>query len=99
MAPPWLTAVAGGVELAVLVQPRASRSRVVGEHDGMLKIQLAAPPVDGEANSELVALLARLLGVPKRLVTLVSGETSRRKRVRVAGVEPTAAEAVMNAGK
>jgi uncharacterized protein (TIGR00251 family) len=95
MARPWLTQTPGGVELAVLVQPRASRSRVVGEHDGLLKIQLAAPPVEGEANAALIEMLARLLGVPKRQVSLISGETSRRKRVRIEGVEPAAAEAVM----
>ena len=46
----YLTATAGGVEIAVHAQPRASRSRLVGEHDGRLKVQLAAPPVEGEAN-------------------------------------------------
>lgn len=97
--PPWLIAVPGGVELLVVVQPRASRSRLVGEHDGHLKIQLAAPPVDGEANDALTDLLARLLSVPRGRVTLVSGQTSRRKRVRVQGVEPATALAVMNAGK
>ncbi len=91
----WVVPVAGGCELSVLVQPRASRSRIVGEHDGMLKIQLAAPPVDGEANAALIELLARLLGVPKRQISLVSGEASRRKRVRVVGVEPDGARAVM----
>jgi uncharacterized protein (TIGR00251 family) len=94
--PPWLTAVPGGVELAVLAQPRASRSRVVGEHGGMLKIQLAAPPTDGEANEELIHALARLLRVRTARVGLVSGRTSRRKRVRVEGVEPAAVIAAMD---
>lgn len=93
--PPWLQAVPGGVELAVLAQPRASRSRVVGEHGGLLKIQLAAPPVEGEANAELLTTIAHLLHVARRQVSLVSGETSRRKRVRVEGVEPAAVLAVM----
>jgi len=87
--------VEGGVELLVLVQPRASRSRVVGEHGGYLKVQLAAPPVDGAANAALLELLADLLGVPRRQVSLVSGESSRRKRVRAAGVDAPRAEAVM----
>lgn len=91
MTPPWLREVPDGVELAILVQPRASKSRVVGEHDGQLKIQLAAPPVDGEANAALVELLARLLEVPRRAVSLVSGDASRRKRVRVDGVAPAEA--------
>ncbi len=94
----WLKQVAGGVELSVLVQPRASRTRVVGEHDGQLKIQLAAPPVDGEANAALLEFLAKALGVPKRQVALVSGDASRRKRVSVHGIDAATAEAVMSAG-
>ena len=97
--PPWLTAVPGGVEIAVLARPRASRSQVMGEHGGMLRIQLAAPPVDGEANAELLQTIVRLLGVARRQVTLVSGETSRRKRVRVEGVEPAAVVAAMNVSR
>ncbi len=96
MAAPWLKAVADGVELAVLVQPRASRTRVVGEHDGLLKLQLAAPPVDGEANAALLEFLAKALGVPRRQVTLSAGDASRRKRVKVVGVDAARAEAVMS---
>ncbi|HEY8212253.1 MAG TPA: DUF167 family protein [Myxococcaceae bacterium] len=95
MPPPWISQVQGGVELRVLVQPRASRSRVVGEHGGALKIALAAPPVDGAANEALVELLAELLGVPRRQVSLVSGQSSRRKAVRVSGVDAARAEAVI----
>ena len=98
MAPPWLKAVPGGVELSVLVQPRASRTRVLGEHDGLLKIQLAAPPVDGEANAALVEFLAKLLGVPRRQVSLISGDASRRKRVALQGVEIAQVEAVITSG-
>ncbi len=85
--PPWLRAAAGGVTLEVLVQPRASRTRVAGEHDGRLKIQLAAPPVDGEANAALQAFLAAALEVRKADVAIERGETGRRKTVRVAGVD------------
>lgn len=95
MPPPWLCAVEGGVRLQVLVQPRASRSRVLGEHGGALKIALAAPPVDGAANEALVELLADLLGVPRRQVSLVSGQASRRKTIQVAGVDAARAEAVI----
>ncbi|XXF75471.1 DUF167 domain-containing protein [Myxococcaceae bacterium GXIMD 01537] len=98
MAAAWLRPVAEGVELAILVQPRASRTRVVGEHDGQLKVQLAAPPVDGEANAALVEFLAKALGVPRRQVELVSGDASRRKRVVVRGIDAARAEAVMSAG-
>jgi len=98
VAAPWLKPVPGGVELSLLVQPRASRTRVLGEHDGLLKVQLAAPPVDGEANAALVEFLAKLLGVPRRQVSLIAGDASRRKRVSVQGVETAQVEAVMTSG-
>ncbi len=87
--PAWLKQGDGTCELAVLVQPRASRTRVVGEHDGRLKIALAAPPVDGEANAALVEFLSDELGVRKADVALLDGETSRRKRLAVRGVALT----------
>jgi hypothetical protein len=89
--PAWARDGAGGAVLDVLVQPRASRTRVAGEHDGRLKIQLAAPPVDGEANAALVAFLADALEVKRADVALLAGETGRRKRVRIAGVAAAAA--------
>lgn len=67
-------------------QPRASRSKLVGEHGGRLKIQLAAPPVDGEANEALVALLADILKIPRRQIEITSGQSGRRKTVRVHGL-------------
>ncbi len=98
MVAPWLKSLPEGVELTLLIQPRASRTRVVGEHDGQLKIQLAAPPVDGEANAALVEFLAKALGVPKRQVALVAGDASRRKRVVVQGIDAARAKAVITAG-
>ena len=89
-APAWARDGAGGAVLEVLVQPRASRTRVVGEHDGRLKIQLAAPPVDGEGNAALLEFLAHALHVKKADVALLAGETGRRKRVRVAGLSAAA---------
>lgn len=84
--------------LEVLVQPRASRTRVVGVHDGRLKVQLAAPPVDGEANAALVAFLAGALGVRRADVTITRGETGRRKTVRVAGTTAAQVEGALAAG-
>jgi len=83
---PWLRELPGAVVLEVLVQPRASRTRAAGEHGGRLKIQLAAPPVDGEANRALVEFLAEELGIRKVDVAILRGETGRRKTVRVSGV-------------
>lgn len=81
-----ISASATGLRLDVYVQPRASRSEIVGEHDGALRVRLAAPPVDNAANEALVALLAKALGVPKRDIRVVTGATSRRKVVEVSGV-------------
>jgi uncharacterized protein (TIGR00251 family) len=77
----------GGVIIAVRVIPRASRSRAAGTRDGALLVRLQAPPVDGAANAELIAVIADLLDVSRRAVTIVSGERGRSKRVRVAGVD------------
>jgi hypothetical protein len=98
VAGPWLKDVPGGVEISVKVQPRASRSKVVGELGTELKVQLAAPPVDGEANEALVELFAKLFRVPKRQVELISGAASRNKRVRVGGLDSTAVQAAMKDG-
>lgn len=72
-----------GFVFEVRVQPRARREGVAGGHAGALKIALNAPPVDGAANEALVALLARELGLRKSEVEILSGESSRRKRIRV----------------
>jgi len=93
--PAWLRQEPGGIVLEVLVQPRASRTRVAGEHGGRLKIHLAAPPVDGEANAALGEFLAGALGVRRAAVTVVRGQSGRRKTVRVAGAAAGAAEAAL----
>ena len=67
--------------------PRAGRSGFAGRRDGALVVRLSAAPVDGAANDELIALIAKTLRIPKRNVTIVSGERSRSKRIRIAGVE------------
>lgn len=76
----------GGV-IDIRVVPRAGRSGVAGLRDGALLVRLAAAPVDGAANAELIDVLARALHIPKRQVTIVGGERSRSKRVRVAGMD------------
>ena len=75
-----------GVTFTVRVAPRATRTEVAGVHDGALKVRIAAPPVEGAANEELMRFLARALGVPTRAVEIVAGHTSKTKRVRVRGV-------------
>ena len=78
----------------VHVQPRASRSEVVGTHGAALKVRLLAPPVDGTANEALVALLAEELGVPRRDVRIVHGATSRTKVVEIEGTTADAVRAL-----
>jgi uncharacterized protein len=72
------------VTLEVHCQPGARKSEVVGVHGGALKIRVAAPAVEGKANVALVAFLADQFGVPQRAVTIVRGETARRKTVHIA---------------
>jgi uncharacterized protein (TIGR00251 family) len=94
----WARDVPGGVELLVLVQPRASRTQAVGILDGRLKIALAAPPVDGEANDALVSYLADELDVRRGQIELLDGATSRRKRVVVRGVAADSARVLLLSG-
>lgn len=82
----WLTEQAQGVALLLHCQPGAKVSRVTGEHDGRLKVALNAPAVENRANDVLVAWLSDCLNVPRRQIQIVSGQTSRKKRVLVEGV-------------
>lgn len=86
----------GSVRFAVRVQPRASRSEIAGVHGDAMKVRLSAPPVDGAANAALVELIAEALGVGRRAVRIVNGESSRSKVVEVEGV--TAAAVLRLAG-
>lgn len=83
-----------GVTFPVRVAPRASRTCVMGVHQDALKVALCAPPVDGKANAALIQFLSKQLGVPKRAVTLVRGQTGRDKLLRVEGVSAADIEAL-----
>jgi uncharacterized protein len=73
------------VTIWVRVAPRSAKTGVAGIVDGALKINLTAPPVDGAANQMLIETLAKLCHLPKSDITVISGQTARRKRVRLAG--------------
>jgi uncharacterized protein (TIGR00251 family) len=93
-----IRAIPGGVRLFVRAQPRASRSAVVGTIDDgrggvALKVAIAAPPVEGAANDAIVELLAGVLGVPRRAVTIARGDTGRNKQIDVAGIDEATAVA------
>ncbi|NJL19391.1 MAG: DUF167 domain-containing protein [Bdellovibrionaceae bacterium] len=77
--------------LEILATPKASRTRVAGWHDGRIKIQIAAPPVDGAANDALLAFLAKTLSLANRQLTLEKGAGGRRKTVLVHGLGLTEA--------
>jgi uncharacterized protein (TIGR00251 family) len=89
--------VAGGVELSVFCQPGAVRSALVGMHVGSLKVKVRAPALEGRANEALLDLLVDALRVPRGTLRLVSGDQSRRKRIRVEGVDRAAAAAALGA--
>ena len=72
--------------ITLKVQPRAKLTRVAGKMENAYRLQLAAPPVDGKANDECIAFLAKVAGVPKSRVRIVSGLTSRMKIVEIDGV-------------
>ena len=92
----WLLADGDGVVLRLHIQPGAKKTEIAGLHGEALKIRLAAPPVDGKANACLVEFLARQLGVAKSAVELISGDSSRAKRVRVGGFAADTAAAKLS---
>lgn len=88
-----LQADGDGTRIRVRLVPRAARTGLAGAHGDAVKLRVTAPPLDGRANAEALAFLARRLGVAKQAVELVSGHRSRDKVVRVAGLDPAAVAA------
>lgn len=83
--------VAGGVQLTVKVSPGASRDRIAGVMaDGAIKVQVRAAPERGKANEAVIALLADWLGIGRGQITILRGQTSSRKVILLAGVNPEA---------
>ncbi|MGD9891231.1 MAG: DUF167 domain-containing protein [Dehalococcoidia bacterium] len=80
--------IIGTQVVAVRVTPRSGRDALSGWHDGVLRVRLAAAPVDGRANESLVRFLAKILGLPFNAVRLVHGGTGRAKRVAIDGIDP-----------
>ena len=76
-----------GLTFAVRIVPRASRSEIAGEHNGALRIRIAAPPVEGAANRELIRLLAKSFRLPQNAVEIISGAASKSKIVHIAGAD------------
>ncbi len=92
---PCICPTSGGIILSVHAAPRAKRSAIAGMHGNALKIRLAAPPVDGKANEELVRFIAELLTCPTSAVRVLTGETSRQKRLAIYGISSEQARDIL----
>ena len=91
----WLTPTSDGCTITVKATPRANRSEIIAADPDWLRVRLQAPPVDGKANAELVALFASIFSVPTRAVEILSGSTARLTRVKLYGVSAETAIAVV----
>jgi uncharacterized protein (TIGR00251 family) len=80
----------GQLIFKVQVVPKSSRSEVVGEHDGVLRVRVAAPPVEGAANRELIRTLAKAFQVSRSAIEITSGHSARLKQVRIEGLTAAA---------
>ena len=78
---PFIQESSSGIILKVFVQPRSSKNMIAGQHGEALKLKLKAPPVDGAANKMCIQYLAKCLKIPKSSIEIISGHTSRTKRI------------------
>jgi len=86
--PAWIEARSDGVVVALHVQPGARRTAIVGPHGDRLKVAVSSPPTDGRANAALMEFLAERLALPKSCLRLLSGASSREKRVAIDAALP-----------
>ena len=82
---------------SVRVVPRASKSEIVGEHDGALKVRIASPPVDGAANAELIKLLAKTFVVSTSQIEIIAGQTSKIKQIKITKIGAENLTAILQA--
>jgi uncharacterized protein (TIGR00251 family) len=73
-------------QIKVKVLPRSSRNQIIGKEGDLFKVKLISPPVEGKANKDLIALLAKKLGIAKKRIEIISGKSSRLKSVRIYGL-------------
>lgn len=85
-----------GIVIELRVQPKSSADRIIGEHDGALKVGITAAPEGGKANDAVVKLLSKLLDVPKSNIEIISGHSSRNKRVAIKGISKRKIEELIN---
>lgn len=90
-----IEATSNGFRLRLLIQPKASKSEIVGPHNGALKIRIQAPPIEGRANEALIEFLSDIFHLPKRSIELLRGETGRTKTVEVTGLSFDKAKVIL----
>jgi uncharacterized protein (TIGR00251 family) len=83
------------VVLNLYVQPKSSRTKIVGLHDGSVKLAITAPPVDGKANTQIIAFIAKLFKIPKSAITLLSGLQGRHKKIAIAGISQVEVQRIL----
>jgi uncharacterized protein (TIGR00251 family) len=83
MSKDWCCSVAQGIRITVQIIPNAKKSEIIGLLDDALKLRLQAQPIEGKANEALIRYIADILEVPKSTVSIVHGQTSRRKIVEI----------------
>ncbi len=79
--------ITAGITVKIKVEPRSSRAGVVGPYGDALKVKLTSPPVEGRANKELIEVLAKEFGIPKKDVEIISGQSSKNKVVRLHNIK------------
>lgn len=84
-----------GVIISLYIQPNASKTEVIGEHNGLLKIKIKAPPVDGKANEEVLRFLSKALNISRSEIEILKGDKSREKKVLVRGLDIKVAQAAL----
>lgn len=91
----WLTEKSGCLFINIHLQPRASKNEIVGIHGDSLKVRLTSPPVEGAANSHVIEFFAKRLGIQKSNITIVSGEKSRHKTLKIEGITGSKASSII----
>ncbi len=88
----WFKQQEAGILLHCIILPKSSKTQIVGLYGvpQRLKIKVAAPPVDGKANEALIAYLAKCLGIPKKQIRIISGDSGKYKDVLVFGIKESA---------
>lgn len=85
----------GAVTFAISVKISSGQSRISGEQDGAIRVEVNAPPVEGKANAAVIKLIARSLDVAPSRVSIIAGEKSKKKRISVSGIDRTAVERLL----